>query len=217
MRIRVLAFAVLREHLGFAERTMEVAEGATVALAARQAFGAPAPKGVSFAVNQTWVRDDHALAEGDELALLPPVSGGAPLLRIQAEPIDPSELIEAVRDASCGAVLTFLGSAREVAGEKLVHLEYEAYADLAERFFARLGEELRDRFGVDRLALVHRTGCLAAGEISIGIALATPHRAAGFDALRHAIERVKEQAPVWKKEVTERGGRWVASEKLEGG
>ena len=217
MRIRVLAFAVLRERLGFTERTFEVPRGTTVAEAAKLVFGAPAPRGVAFAVNEEYAPAARVLADGDELALLPPVSGGAPLLKVQEEPIDPAALLVAVADPSCGAVLTFLGTAREVPGDELVHLSYQAYPAMAERFFADLAEEIRARFGVEHVAILHRTGELKVGEISIAIAVASPHRGAGFDALRHAIERIKEQAPVWKKEVTRQGERWVAVEKMEGG
>jgi molybdopterin synthase catalytic subunit len=219
VRVTVLAFAALRDRLGFSERTLELPEGATVASAAEALFGGRVPRGVAYAVNQSYTEAATRLEDGDELALLPPVSGGSdlPPLRVQGEPIDLGALLAAVRHPTCGAVLLFLGTAREVPGERLVSLEYEAYAPMAERFFRELADEIRRKHGVERVAIVHRTGTIALGEVSVAIALASAHRAPGLDALRHAIDAIKERAPVWKREVMERGGRWVAVEKLEGG
>ena len=139
------------------------------------------------------------------------------MVRIQGEPIDTAGLIESVRDPRAGAVLTFLGTAREAEGERLVLLEYEAYRPMAEKFLAELEAELHARHDIRKAAIVHRVGPVALGEVSIAIAVSSAHRAAGFDALRHAIEAIKEKAPVWKKEITQRGGRWVEVEKMEGG
>jgi molybdopterin synthase catalytic subunit len=217
MRVRVLAFAVLRERLGFAERWLEVEEGTTAAGAAARVLGEAPGRGIALAVNQGYAGPDTVLADGDELALLPPVSGGGPSLRVQPEPIEVGALLDEVQDPGSGAVLLFLGVAREVEGERLVQLEYEAYGDMAERFFRDLAGEIRRDHGVDRLAIVHRLGPVAVGEASLVVALSSPHREAGFAALRAAVEAIKARAPVWKKEVTERGGRWVAAERMEGG
>ena len=217
MRVRVLVFAVLRERLGFSERTIDLLDGATVGDAARVVLGSAEPRGVAFAVNRKYARAPFPLKDGDEVAFLPPVSGGLPSLRVQRQPIDVQALLAEVGDGSCGAVLLFLGTAREVPGDVLEVLEYEAYPEMAERFFAEVAAEIRERFAVERVAIVHRTGRLTVGEASVAIAVASPHRSAGFEALRHAIERIKEAAPVWKKEVTRRGERWVESEGLEGG
>jgi molybdopterin synthase catalytic subunit len=216
MRLRVLAFAALRDRLGFSEREFDLPEGSNTAAAAAAIFAGEVPRGVAFAVNQVHASGDTPLSDGDELALLPPVSGGSTCLRLQPDPIDVGEVQATVLDPSCGAVLTFLGTAREVPGERLVSLEYEAYAAMAERCLEELAAEIALRFGVTRLAIVHRTGPVALGEVSIAIAVASPHRGPAFDALRHAIEAIKERLPVWKREVTERGGRWVAVEKMEG-
>jgi molybdopterin synthase catalytic subunit/molybdopterin converting factor small subunit len=217
MNVRLLAFAALRERLGFSERSLELPEGTTAAEAAAFALGGPVPRGLSFAVNREVAPGTTPLHEGDELALLPPVSGGVSLLRVQPHPIDVQALVDETGDPSCGAVLAFVGTAREVPGDTLVHLEYEAYPEMAEAFFRELAQELGARFGVERVAIVHRTGRVLAGEASIAIVVASPHRGPGFDALRHAIERIKEGAPVWKKEVTRSGEKWIAVEKMEGG
>ena len=136
---------------------------------------------------------------------------------MQAGPIDVPALIASTSDPAAGAVLVFIGTARELPGDKLVSLEYEAYPEMAERFFGGLADEIRLKFGVERVGIVHRTGRLEVGDVSVAIVVASPHRAAGFEALRHAIERIKEKAPIWKKEVTRNAERWVASENPEGG
>lgn len=214
MRVNVLAFAVLRDRLGFGEKTIDVAAGATVADAARALFGAAPPRGIAFAVNQEYSDEARELHDGDELALLPPVAGGSAILRIQSDPIDVQVLISQVASPACGATLVFLGTAREVEDEELVSLEYEAYAPMATSFFAELAEEIRAAHAVEGIAIVHRVGSLALGDVSVAIVVASPHRGAGFDALRQAIERIKEKAPVWKKEVTRKRARWVREEEL---
>jgi len=215
MKVRILAFAALRDRLGFCEKTVDLADGASVSDAAVLVFGGEPPRGLAYAVNEQYTATDRVLSDGDEVAILPPVAGGLPLLRVQADPIDVPALRAQVGDPGCGAVLVFEGTAREVAGETLVSLEYEAYGPMAERFFAEVADEIQEQHGVDRLAIVHRTGSVALGEPSIAIVVASPHRAAGFAALRHAIERIKDKAPIWKKEVTEKRAHWVRSEEID--
>lgn len=217
MTIQVLTFAALRERLGFAEKKLSLDPPATVLDAARQVFDGEPPAGLAYAVNQAYADPATALGDGDELAILPPVAGGAPddIARVQTEPIDVAALQASCADPGAGAVLTFLGTAREVPDEVLVHLCYEAYTSMAERFLADLAAELRQEFELARVALVHRTGELAAGEASVAIVVSSPHRASGFDALRYAIERIKEKAPIWKKEVTRKRAHWVNADKID--
>ena len=209
LHIKVLAFAALRERLGFAEREVELADGATVAEVLASVVPAGLRQGLAFAVNRDYAALTTSLADGDEVALLPPVSGGAGPLRITREPLDLAELIAAVAHPSCGAIATFQGTAREVPGEVLELLEYEGYAEMAEKAFAAIAAEARRRFGVERLAISHRLGRVPVGEASVAIAVAAPHRGPAFDALRYAIDALKETAPIWKKEVTRGGERWV--------
>ncbi len=216
--VRVRFFAVLVEAAGRELLELTLPAGATVR-AALEAVGEQVPavrrygSSLLAAVNFDYVTGDHVLREGDELALIPPVSGGAGGGRFEVVegPIDVGALIAEVAHPSCGAIATFLGTVRDHAeGRPVAGIEYHAYREMAVRKLAEIGEEIRREWGLDRVAIVHRVGRLAIGEISVAIAVAAPHRAEAFAACRHAIERIKVIVPIWKKEAWADGGsRWV--------
>ena len=166
-------------------------------------------------VNQRLRRRGHRAQDGDEVAFIPPVSGGAParLFRVTADPLDARETEAVVRDPGCGAVITFTGEVRDTArGQDVTALDYEAYAEAAERMMATIADEIEQQFGVDRIAIVHRVGLLTPGEASVVISVASPHRDEAFTAARHAIERLKQIVPIWKKEHYADGATWIGSE-----
>jgi molybdopterin synthase catalytic subunit len=167
-------------------------------------------------VNRVYVRDDHRLQDGDEVALIPPVSGGesAQRFRIQSEPIDAREVEAMVANPGAGAISTFSGVVRDHGrGKSVSRLEYEAYPAAAELVLAQIGDEIQDRWQTDRVAIVHRIGDLPVGEISVVISVASAHRDAAFEACRYAIERIKEIVPIWKKEHYDDGAVWIGSER----
>ena len=132
------------------------------------------------------------------------------MFKIVDEPIDATAMGELVRSDADGAVCVFLGVARKFSrGREVVHLEYEAYPEMAEKKMAEIGEEIKEKFGVERVAILHRTGVLRIGEASVGIAIATPHRGESFAACQYAIDRLKQVVPIWKKEVWSNGEQWI--------
>lgn len=220
MRIEVLYFAIVRERLKLDHEAVELADGATVgdaraALAARHPSIASLLPRVQAAVNRTWAADEHRLRDGDELALLPPVAGGAlPVpgaIRMTAEAIDVDATVEAVGGIDAGAVVTFAGVVRRRGHhlDDVVRLEYEAYVEMAETVLADIAQEIERAWPGTRVAIHHRVGSLTVGETAVAIAVAAPHRAPAFEACRAAIDRIKERAPIWKKEIGERGEAWV--------
>ena len=218
MRVTVRYFASLREAAGRASEQRELPDGASVAdLLAVLANDFPALAPLQAAsmpmVNQEYVEAARVLRDGDEFALIPPVSGGAPHYAIVDAPIDVEAVSNAVADPGAGAIVTFVGTVRDAArGQSVRYLEYEAYPAAAERMMARIGEEIRARWGIERLAITHRVGRLEIGEASVAIAVASPHRAEAFDACRYAIDRIKEIVPIWKKEFYADGETWIGSE-----
>ena len=161
-------------------------------------------------VNQEFVSLDTPIKAGDDVALLPPVSGGAERFFLTEEPLDPRAVEALVEDPGCGAFVTFVGTVRNTnEGRDVDYLEYEAYPGMAERKMAEIGEEIRQRWGLDRVAMAHRLGRCAIGEASIVICVASPHRKEAFEACHYAIDRVKEIVPIWKKEVWRDGSVWI--------
>ena len=218
MRITVLYFAVLRERARLEREILTLAPGSDVA-AARAAIAAAHPElgallpVVQAAVNRAIVAGPHVLADGDELALIPPVAGGAggAKIAIGPAPIVPSDVVAAVEGPGRGGVVTFAGVVRREghALRDVVRLEYEAYTEMAREVLAAIAVELeREQPGVC-VAIHHRVGALAVGETAVVIAAAAPHRAEAFAACRAAIDRLKERAPIWKKEVGESGEVWL--------
>ncbi len=218
MQVQVLYFAVLRERLKTDSEPLQLPAGAT-AKAAREAVAAAHPEvgtllaRVQVAVNRAVVGLDHTLCEGDELALIPPVAGGSGRkIAVTATVLDVGEATSFVQgqDGDQGAVVTFAGHVRRQ-GQRpnVVRLEYEAYVGMAEEVLAAIAAEIEREFPGARIAIHHRTGVLSVGEIAVVIAASAPHRAEAFDACRAAIERLKQRAPIWKKEVGEDGAEWV--------
>lgn len=220
MQIHVLYFAVFRERLGRDEDTLALPAGATVrdaidALAGQHAAIAAMRGKFRCAVNQEFCADDQTLADGDELALIPPVAGGAlpePGRHVQllATPLSLDRCIAAVSGPGMGGVVTFTGMVRRHSrGVVVDHLEYEAYGPMAVREMARLCDEIEAEIAGTRLAVEHRVGHLAIGDVAVVIAAAAPHRAEAFTACRAMIDRLKDRVPIWKKEIGEDGAEWV--------
>ena len=218
--IRLRHFAVVRETIGATDETVSYEERPTaVQVFTDLASAHPALEGfrnsLMFMVNQEYADPDVLLNDGDEVAFIPPVSGGAPvrLFRVTADPLDARETERAVRDPGCGAVITFTGEVRDTArGQDVTALDYEAYNEAAQRMMATIADEIEQEFGVDRIAIVHRTGLLNPGDASVVISVASPHRDEAFKAARHAIERLKQIVPIWKKEHYVDGATWIGSE-----
>ncbi len=214
VRVRVRLFAVLRERAGTGQLDLELPAGAIVAdalaeLEGRSGLGeAIARIEVALAVNREWADRATPLRDGDELALIPPVSGGAVgedvHVRVTAEPLDPGELSRAVVRPAAGAVVSFQGVTREVE-----RLEYEAYAEMAEERMAAILAEVVAEHGLEAAAAEHRTGSVPLGEPSVIVAVAAAHRGEAFAGARDAIDRIKAEAPIWKQEVEGGEARWV--------
>jgi molybdopterin synthase catalytic subunit len=204
--VRVRLFAGLRERAGWSERELEGV--ATVADVWPELGLGDEPPGLLYAVNHEYAERDRALADGDEVALIPPVSGGA--FRLTDEPIDPSSVVEEVSDPRAGAIATFLGTTRvESRGRTVHYLDYEAYGGMAEKVMAELADELKAKHDLCAVAITHRIGRVEIGEISVAIAVSAPHRAAALAACAEAIDTLKETVPLWKKEVYEGGEEWI--------
>jgi molybdopterin synthase catalytic subunit len=216
MRIRVLYFAVFRERLGRDEETLELPAGATVGDAIAQLVARHAPiaqlRGrFRAAVDHEFCDDARVLADGAELALIPPVAGGAGHhVVLTDQPLSLDRCMDAVRGAGMGGLVTFTGMVREHShGEAIDHLEYEAYAPMAIKVMAALCVEIETEIAGARLAVEHRVGHLAIGDVAVVIAAAAPHRAEAFAACRAMIDRLKDRVPIWKKEVGTSGETWV--------
>jgi molybdopterin converting factor subunit 1 len=218
MRIQVLYFAVFRERLGRETETLELADGARVvdalaALAAKHEPIATLRTKFRVAVNQDFTDEDHGLCDGDELALIPPVAGGAGPERhvvLTGEPLSLDRCIAAVGGAGMGGIVTFTGMVRRHSrGITVERLEYEAYGSMAVREMTRLCEEIEGEIEGVRIAVEHRTGTLEIGDLAVVIAAAAPHRAEAFTACRAMIDRLKDRVPIWKKEFGDDGSTWV--------
>lgn len=218
MHVDVRYFAMIREIVGASAQRRELASGATAGdlfdALVREFPRLERLQSITLLmVNQAYVGRDHVLNEGDEVALIPPVSGGEGRFRVQAEPLDPRATEALVAHARAGAIVTFIGTVRDHGrGKSVVRLDYEAYAPAAERMLAQIGDEIGQRWGIGDVAVVHRTGSLAIGEVSVVISVASAHRDAAFEASRYAIERIKEIVPIWKKEHYADGAAWLGSE-----
>lgn len=216
MVLQVRLFAVLRERAGRDRIEIEVAEGATVAEALRALSAESEPLAealeampVVMAVNRSYVDGGATLAAGDELALIPPVSGGGaepprPHVRITAEPLSADRLNRLVATGHTGAIVTFQGTTRDVE-----RLDYEAYEPMAEAKIAAILADLLARHEIEGAAAEHRTGPVPRGEPSVVVAIAAAHRGPAFAAAREAIDRIKAEAPIWKREVEGDRAEWV--------
>jgi molybdopterin converting factor subunit 1 len=216
VRISVLYFAVFRERLGRDEDTLELPDGATVdaaidALAAKYPAIAALRGKFRCAVNEEFTTGDHVLAERDALALIPPVAGGSGRhVQLLDTPLSLDRCVAAVSGPGMGGIVTFTGMVRRHSrGIVVDHLEYEAYAPMAVREMTRLCDEIEGEIAGTKLAVEHRVGRLAIGDVAVVIAAAAPHRAEAFTACRAMIDRLKDRVPIWKKEVGEDGAEWV--------
>jgi molybdopterin converting factor subunit 1 len=204
VNVTVRLFAGLRERAGCNELALELPDGARVADALARMSAVIGDVPVVMAVNQEYADDGHSLAPGDELALIPPVSGGSvgtAYVRVTDEPLALDPLVARVTDPRAGAVVTFTGVTRQVA-----ELDYEAYQPMAERHMERIVAEAIERHGLCAAAAEHRVGSVPLSEPSVAIAVSAPHRAEAFAGAREIIDEIKARAPIWKREE----GEWVS-------
>ncbi len=206
MTVTVRLFAMLRERAGADEIELDLPDGARVADAIARLGDVAQGLPLVMAVNREYAPEDQVLDAGDELALIPPVSGGAtaPLVHVTEEPLSLDALVDRVRDPRAGAVVTFQGVTREVE-----LLEYEAYREMAEERIATIVAEAIERHGACAASCEHRIGTVPLSEPSVAVAVSAPHRGEAFAAAREVIDRVKAEAPIWKKEVNGEEERWV--------
>ncbi|MET3288983.1 UNVERIFIED_CONTAM: molybdopterin converting factor subunit 1 [Brevibacillus sp. OAP136] len=215
MQVKILLFAGLAERAGKRELLIEVDESATVH-ALLETIGSDYPQLAELlpncfvSVNQEYANPDTTISQNDEVAILPPVSGGEdPRFQITEQPISADELVKLVSNPRAGAILTFVGTVREFThGQRTVSLTYEAYVPMAVQKMQQVASEIKERWPQAEVAMHHRIGNLAIEDIAVVIAVATPHRDESFEAGRYAIERLKQIVPIWKKELWEDGSEW---------
>jgi MoaE-MoaD fusion protein len=227
MRVRVLFFGQLKDITGVTSEDAELSDGARVEDLFER-YGRKFPRLAEFrnsiaaSVNQEYAGFRAPLATGDEVAFLPPVSGGedpgpaaveGDLIQLVREPIRARELLDGMKAPEDGALVVFDGFVRNnFKGGKTLHLEYEAYEPMAYAKMREIGAEIHEKFSVHRVAIVHRLGRLEIGETSVWIAVSAAHRAAAFDACRYAIDTLKRAVPIWKKEFFSGGAVWAEGE-----
>ena len=215
MQVTVKLFGSVRESIGEKELSVELSEGATAGdlrarLAARHPVFEDFGERIAVSVNLEVVSLAATLADGDEVAFLPPVSGGSGMCWLSERPLDEAEAVARVKGPGMGGIVTFVGAVRDHArGRSIRHLEYETYPEMAVREMEKISDEAARRWPDTRVAIGHRSGHLEVGEIAVVIAAASPHRAEAFDACRFAIDTLKETVPIWKKEVASDGESWV--------
>jgi molybdopterin converting factor subunit 1 len=236
VRIRVRLFAIQRELAGTRDVSLDLADGATIAdawnaLVELHPALAPGRASVRFARNGAYADEASELSDGDEVAMIPPVSGGEAsqrrILEIRSEPFGDAilaELTGRLATPEDGAVVGFLGRTRispgtpapgqeaeadRHSGRSVEALEYEAHESMAVDILGAIADEVAARYGVDRIAIVHRTGEVPLGEVSVAIVAVSQHRDAAFDAARYAIDETKARAPIWKAERFEDGHVWI--------
>ena len=206
MPITVRLFAGLRERAGWSQRELDgVARVADVW--PRLDLG-DEPPGLLYAVNKEYASRDRELADGDEVALIPPVSGGS--FRLSADALSLDAVVEEVRSDEAGAIATFVGTTRvHSRGRTVERLEYEAYVGMAEKVMAEIAAALKHAYELCEVAIHHRVGRVGIGDRSVVIAVSAPHRADALAACRDAIDTLKERVPLWKKEVYAGGEEWI--------
>ena len=206
MKVQVRLFAGLRERAGWSQREVDGVERVADVWAAL-GLGEE-PPGLLYALNKAYVEPERELADGDEVALIPPVSGGAFLL--SGEPLSLEAVAEEVASDEAGAIATFVGTTRvHSRGRTVTHLEYEAYEGMAEQVMAEIAAELRARYELLEVAIHHRIGRVSIGERSVVIAVSARHRQDALAACKDAIDTLKERVPLWKKEVYAGGEEWI--------
>ncbi|MGH9745859.1 MAG: molybdenum cofactor biosynthesis protein [Candidatus Acidiferrales bacterium] len=224
MRVRVLFFGQLKDIVGLAQDDAELSDGARVEDLFER-YGRRFPRLAEFrlsiaaSVNQEYAEWRAPLSSGDEVAFLPPVSGGQQaaivedIFQLVREPIDPRELTRSLKAPEDGALVTFDGFVRNnFRGKQTLYLEYEAYEPMAYAKLREIGAQIRQKFSVHRVAIFHRLGRLEIGETSVWIGVSSPHRSAAFDACRYAIDALKRSVPIWKREYFTGGAVWAEGE-----
>jgi molybdopterin synthase catalytic subunit len=208
MNVHVRLFAALRERAGKGTLDVELADGATVADVWPLLGLGGEPQGLLYARNRVYVDRSEVLSAGDEVAFIPPVSGGDFIL--SADPLSIEDVVAEVRDDSAGAIATFVGTTRAHSrGRDVLHLEYEAYEGMAEQVMSDLGSTLTERHALCKVAIHHRVGRVDIGGTSVVIAVSSLHRAAALAACAEAIEELKVSVPLWKKETYVGGEEWI--------
>ena len=208
VQVSIRLFAGLRERAGTGARTLELADGATLGDIWPQLGLGDEPAGLLYAVNRRYAEPSTPLADGDEVALIPPVSGGD--FRLSSEPLTLDAVVREVQRDEAGAVASFLGTVRNRSRDRnVLYLEYEAYEGMAEEMMAELAHGLSRRHDLLAVAIHHRVGRVEIGEPSVAIAVSSPHRAAALAACKEAIDTLKGTVPLWKKEVYEGGEEWI--------
>ena len=208
MNVNVRLFAALRERAGSAKVEVELADGATVGDVWALLDLGDEPPGMLYAVNRAYADRGEVLSVGDEVAVIPPVSGGD--FRLSGEPLSVDAAVAEVRDDGAGAIATFIGTTRAHSrGRDVLYLDYEAYEGMAEQAMADLADELKRRHELCKVAIHHRVGRVEVGETSVVIAVSAPHRAAALAACREAIDELKVSVPLWKKESYVGGEEWI--------
>ena len=198
----------MRELAGMSRREVELADDAAVQDLWPALDLGQEPAGLLYAVNRAYADRTDRLAEGDEVALIPPVSGGA--FRLTEGPVNLTSVVVEVVDERAGAIATFLGTVRAHSrGRDVVALEYEAYEEMAEEVMAEIAEELRSRYDLCKVAMAHRLGRVEVGETSVAIGISAPHRQDALAACADAIEALKARVPLWKKELYTDGEQWI--------
>ena len=206
MTVTVRLFAGLRERAGWSRRELD-GVGTVADVWAELGLG-DEPPGLLYAVNKEYAPPERALADGDEVALIPPVSGGS--FRLSEEPLSLDAVVDEVRSEEAGAIATFVGTTRlHSRGRNVERLEYEAYPGMAQKVMSEIADGLKERYDLIAIAIHHRTGVVATGEPSVVIAVSAPHRQDALSACRDAIDTLKEQVPLWKKEIYEGGEEWI--------
>jgi molybdopterin synthase catalytic subunit len=215
MRVTVRLFGAVREAVGEKELSVQLAPGADVA-ALRRLLAREHPvferygERLAAAVNQETASEGASLRDGDEVAFLPPVAGGQGDCWLSDRPLDVGAVVARVSGPGIGGVVTFLGAVRDRArGREIEHLEYEAYAGMAEREMEKIAGEAGRRWPGARVAIAHRSGRLEIGDLAVVVAAGAPHRAEAFEACRFAIDTLKQRVPIWKKEFATDGEYWV--------
>jgi MoaE-MoaD fusion protein len=208
MRVTVKLFAGLRERAGSSRRELELPDQARVGDVWPALALGDEPEGLLYAINRDYAAREQLLADGDEVALIPPVSGGA--FRLTEEPVDLAAVVSEVADERAGAIATFTGTTRRTSrGRTVLHLEYEAYAGMAEKTMAEIADGLKRRYDLCAVAITHRVGRVGIGDTSVAIAVSASHRSDALAACKDAIDELKERVPLWKKEVYEGGEEWI--------
>jgi molybdopterin converting factor subunit 1 len=219
--VKLLLFGQAREFVGQSTVEMELDAPATVesafsSLKSRDARLAKMERSLLFAVNEEYADRTHVLADGDRVAVLPPVSGGAPapdIFEITREPIDIPGLRARLLEGDSGAVVIFDGVARDnTRGRPTLFLEYESYTEMALRILEQIGREVHEQWPINRIGIVHRLGRIEITESSVVIVVTSVHRKVAFEACHYAIDRLKKIVPIWKKEYFEDGAVWVEGE-----